>query len=113
GIERRGWLVKQPDGSRYREQTGDRQSPSLTGGQIGGRQIGKLGKVDCLQGRFDCTAIAEKSAPELQILANCKRGLHRVLVAEIVCLLANRNVGFAAFEDESTRGDSHQTGNQA
>ena len=113
-IERRRRLVEQPDRPRHRDQPGDRQPPPLSGRQISGRQVGerRQGRPRPAPARRRCRA-AEKLGPELQVFADRQRRLQRVLVAEVVRLLADRARPGRRRRAPAARGDAHQPGDHA
>src|SRR3954470_10820996 len=91
GIERRGRLIEQPDRPLDRKQAGKRQAAALPGGEIARGQPGQPIEIDGRQGCLSLGRLpAEKMSPECEVLTHRERGFQRVLVAEIVDLLTDR-----------------------
>ena len=114
GIKRSGGLVEQPDRPVDRNQARQRQAPTLPGGEIVRGQPRQPVEADRRQGRVSfCRLPTEEICPERQILAHRQRGLERILVAQIVGVLADGQLGVAALEHELSRVRPDQARDQA
>ena len=100
GVERAGRLVEQPDRAFDGEKAGDRQAPPLAGGKVGGGQVDQRLEPDRGKRLRNLGDGAEKSRPEAEVLADRKRRFQRVLVAEIMGLLADGQFRVAALQIE-------------
>ena len=95
-IERRGRLVQQPERAIHRDQPRDRQPPPLAGGKIGGGKVA-MPPSPTPSSAGDRGVAAEIARPE-RSFRDGERQLERVLVAQIVRLLAEGGVAVAAFK---------------
>ena len=108
-VKRAGRLIEQPDRTFDGKEPRDRQAAALPGGEIRGRQVGQRIEADRRQRSADIGGIrAEKARPKSQIFSNRQRGLQRVLMPEVVGLLADRQFRIATFQSEAAAGDAEE-----
>ena len=109
GVKRAGRLVEQPDRTFDGKEPRDRKAAALPGGEIRGRQVGERIKPNRRQRSTDIGGIrAEKARPKSQIFSDRERGLQRVLMPEVVGLLADRQFRIATFQSEAAAGDAEE-----
>ena len=113
GVERAGRLVKEPHRAFHGEKAGDRKAPPLACGKVGGGEVDKRLEPDRGKRLRNFGGGAEKTRPEAEVLADRKRRFQRILVAEIMGLLADRQFRVASCQIEPSGGDAHQANNHA
>jgi hypothetical protein len=91
GVESHRRLVQQPQHARHQHEAGQRQPPLLPGGEQARGIGGKPRQVEGLQ-RLLHVAAAQEVAPEGQVLVNAQGRLHRLLMRDVMRLLADREV---------------------
>src|SRR6266849_3087063 len=112
GVEGGGRLVQKPDRARRRYQPGERQPAPLPGREVGGRKAGKPIEPDGGEGAAVSPAVPEQIRPKGEVLVHRERWLQRVLVADIMRLLGDGELGIAAVEVDSPRQRAEQPGNE-
>jgi hypothetical protein len=114
GIKRAGRLVEQPDRPFDGEQPCDRKAPPLACRQISRRQRRNGAKPNQFEGVLHFVGVgAKKGGPKMQILVDRERWFHRVLVAEIMRLFANAELGIPTFQPKPAAGWADETGDDA
>jgi len=113
-VEGRGRFIEQPDRPLDRDQPRKREAAPLSGGEIDRRQLGESVEADGGEGDVALSrAAAEKTCPEIEVFPHRERRLQCVLMAEIVGLLADRQLQITAVEFEPSLLRSHQARHQA
>ena len=103
-IEGCGRLVEQPEPARNREQTGERETPALTGREICGGQVGEFLKPDGGErARQGLIASPQIPGPELQVFADGQGWFQGVLVAEIMGLFGYAQLGLSSGQLDPAR----------
>ena len=88
-IETGGGLIQQPDRPRDGGKPRERQSPPLSGRKVSRGKIRQRLKTERRERGFGRAFAAEIIDPEAQILGDRQRGFQRVLMREIMRLLAD------------------------
>src|SRR6516165_2375162 len=112
-VQRAGRLVEEPDRTFDRDKPGDRKPPALAGREISRRQSRDVAKPDQFENILHFGgAAAQKRDPKTQVLGDRKRWFHGVLVAEVMRLFGDAQLGIAAVEPKPATGWSDEAGEE-